>query len=206
MPGIYDVSTNGTTSGAALIPFNTDIKGLISPTADNDYYRFVVTTGGTATITLTTLPFDYDIRLYSSNGTTQLAISQLGGTNSETITRTYTAGTYYVRVYGYNGANSATNCYTLRVALGTATRGDDLITMSKINVFPNPVSDNVTIQIDELKTKADIRIIDMYGKTVIQQNTTQVNTPINLSRLSTGLYLVKIITEGKESTMKIVKE
>ncbi|MDZ4806706.1 MAG: M12 family metallo-peptidase [Bacteroidota bacterium] len=205
-PGIYDVSTNGTASGAALIPFNTDIKGLISPLGDNDYYRFVITTGGTATITLTTLPFDFDIRLYNSNGTTQLAIAQNGGTNSETITRTYTAGTYYVRVYGYNGANSPTSCYTLKVALGTATRGDDLITMKKVSVFPNPVSDNVTIRIDELKAKAEISIIDIFGKTVIHQNTTLINTQINLSKLSAGLYLVKVINEGKESTMKIVKE
>ncbi|MFZ1329582.1 MAG: reprolysin-like metallopeptidase, partial [Chitinophagaceae bacterium] len=79
-PGTYDISTNGTASGAALIPKNTDIKGLISPSGDNDYYRFTIATGGTATITLTTLPADYDIRLYSSNGTTQLAISQNGST------------------------------------------------------------------------------------------------------------------------------
>ena len=84
-PGPLDVSTNGNAAGAATIPFNTDVKGLISPTNDNDYYKFVITTGGTATITLTTLPFDYDIKLYSSNGTTQLAISQSGGTTSETI-------------------------------------------------------------------------------------------------------------------------
>jgi hypothetical protein len=39
----YDVSTNGTASGAASIPFNTDIKGLISPSGDNDYYKFMIT-------------------------------------------------------------------------------------------------------------------------------------------------------------------
>ncbi|MBK7307507.1 MAG: fibronectin type III domain-containing protein [Chitinophagaceae bacterium] len=121
-PGPLDVSTNGTAAGAATIPFNTDVKGTISPTGDNDYYKFVITTGGTATITLTTLPFDYDLKLYSSNGTSQLAISQAGGTTSETITRTYTAGTYYAHVYGYNGATSASLCYTLRVQLGTATQ------------------------------------------------------------------------------------
>jgi len=48
-PGTYDISTNGTASGAALIPKNTDIKGLISPSGDNDYYRFTIATGGTAT-------------------------------------------------------------------------------------------------------------------------------------------------------------
>ena len=136
-PSSYDVSTNGTFGGAATIPFNTNITGLISPTGDIDYYKFVITTGGTATITLTTLPGDYDIQLLSSNGTTQLAISQNGGTTSETITRTYTAGTYYVRVYGYNGANSSTVCYTLKVPLGTASKEDQgLITTAKYLLSP----------------------------------------------------------------------
>jgi len=54
----YDVSTNGTLlSGAAVIPFNTGITGLISPTGDLDYYKFTITTGGTITVTLSGMPF-----------------------------------------------------------------------------------------------------------------------------------------------------
>ena len=202
----YDVSTNGTSSGAALIPLNTDIRGLISPSGDNDYYRFTITTGGTATITLTTLPADYDIRLYSSNGTTQLAISQNGGTSGETITRTYTAGTYYVRVYGYNNANSATNCYTLRVATGTATKEVPLITGTSVTAFPNPATSLVTIRIPEVKGMADIRVVDMYGKQVLYRSSSQVNTQLDISRLAAGVYLVKVVNNGKETTMKVVKE
>jgi hypothetical protein len=202
----YDVSTNGTASGAAIIPFNTDIKGLISPSGDNDYYRFNITTGGTATITLTTLPADYDIRLYSSDGTTQLAISQNGGTTSETISRTYTAGTYYVRVYGYNNANNATSCYTLRVALGTASKEAELIVSGKISAFPNPVSDKVTIRVDDLKGMADIRVFDMYGKQVMQQTSSNSSTDMNLSKLPAGIYLIRVVSDGKESTMKVVKQ
>lgn len=202
----YDVSTNGSASGAALIPLNTDIKGLISPSGDNDYYRFTITTGGTATITLSTLPADYDMRLYSSNGTSQLAISQNGGTTTETITRTYTAGTYYVRVYGYQNANNATNCYTLRVQTGTATRETPLITEAKVSAFPNPVTNSLNVRIPDVKGMADIRIVDMYGKQVISRTTSQLNTSIDVSRLPAGVYLVKVVNDGNESTMKIVKE
>src|SRR5437868_214515 len=93
----YDVSTNGTTSGAATIPFNTNITGLISPTGDVDNYKFVITTGGTITLTLSTLPGDYDLKLLNSAGT-QVGISQNGGTTSETINYTAAAGTYYAQV------------------------------------------------------------------------------------------------------------
>lgn len=202
----YDVSTNGTAGGAALIPFNTDITGLISPSGDNDYYRFVITTGGTATITLTTLPADYDIRLYSSDGTTQLAISQNGSTTSETITRTYTAGTYYVRVYGYNNANNATSCYTLRVALGTASKEEYLITGTKLGLFPNPASNDITVTMDDVKGMADIRVFDIYGKMVMQQTTNRNNTRLHVADLPSGVYMVKVINDKKESTIKFVKQ
>lgn len=203
-PGPYDVSTNGTRGGAATIPFNTDVKGLINTTTDNDYYRFVITTGGTITVTLSTLPADYDLRLYRNN--TQVAISQNGGTTSETINYTATAGTYYARAYGFNGANNTTSCYTLRVQLGTASREGELIVGSKISVFPNPVLDKVNIRIDELQGTADIRVFDMYGKMVQQQRSASMNTQLDLSKLASGMYIIKVMNGGKESSMKVVKD
>jgi len=210
-PGPLDISTNGTAAGAATIPFNTDVKGLISPTGDNDYYKFVITTGGTATITLTTLPFDYDIRLYSSNGTTQLAISQNGGTTSETITRTYTAGTYYVRVYGYNGANSATSCYTLRVALGTATLPDMPVTSTdkvKMLVYPNPTKDKLNIYIANYDKQKIIELFNVNGQRIFLMKEAENNSTLDVSKLTGGIYLVRVSTpEGVLiSQEKFVKE
>jgi hypothetical protein len=211
-PGTYDVSTNGTAAGAALIPFNTDIKGLINPANELDYYKFVVTTGGTATITLTTLPGDYDIRLYSSNGTTQLAISQNGGTTSETITRTYTAGTYYIRVYGFNGAFSATVCYTLRVQLGTASKEADVIPFAssgKLAVFPNPVVETANLSFKAAVTgKATLTVIDQTGAAVLSQSINVVTgnniKQLDVSKLSSGIYFVKIQTGDKVEVARIV--
>lgn len=209
-PSSYDVSTNGTASGAAIIPFNTDIKGLISPTGDLDHYRFDITTGGTATITLTTLPFDYDIRLYSSNGTTQLAISQNGGTTSETISRTYTSGTYYIRVYGYNGANSATVCYTLRVATGTATLPDMIVTTpkAKMDIFPNPAGEVLNVNITGYDQEKLIEVFDINGKKVITEIIFQNNSTLRIARLPKGIYLLKV--SDKDGTVlnqdKFIKE
>jgi Metallo-peptidase family M12B Reprolysin-like/Secretion system C-terminal sorting domain/Bacterial pre-peptidase C-terminal domain/Fibronectin type III domain len=211
-PGIYDVSTNGTVAGAATIPYNTDIKGLINTTTDNDYYKFVVTTGGTATITLSTLPGDYDIRLYSSNGTTQLAISQNGSTTSETITRTYTAGTYYIRVYGYSGANSTTVCYTLKVQLGTATKGftEEFAQLNNdISVSPNPVGYIANLQ---FKTKsagnASIIVTDKTGAVVLKNSTTvnvgENRRVLDVSNLANGMYFVKIQNGAEMQMAKIM--
>jgi hypothetical protein len=210
-PGIYDVSTNGTTAGAATIPFNTDVKGTISSTTDLDYYKFLITTGGTATITLSTLPADYDMRLYSSNGTTQLAISQNGGTTSETITRTYTAGTYYIRVYGYNGANSTT-CYTLRVQLGTASKPSNTeveMVSDKLTVSPNPVSVGANLLFNsDVAGNASVTITNQMGSIVLQKTMTIIegknNRQLDVSKLTSGLYYIKLQNGSHVQMAKII--
>ena len=209
--GTYDVSTNGTAAGAATIPFNTDIKGLISPSADNDYYKFVITTGGTATITLTTLPADYDLVLYSSNGTTQLAISQNGSTTSETITRTYTAGTYYARVFGYNNANNATNCYTLKVQLGTASFEEELQQVNRnagvVKIYPNPVTDYLNISVlGNVDSKSVLSFFDAKGVLVRTITMTSNLQRINVADLPKGVYLIKLNNGEGNLSSKFVKQ
>jgi trimeric autotransporter adhesin len=195
-PGPLDVSTNGTYTGGATIPFNTDAKGLISPTGDIDWYKFVITTGGTATITLTTLPFDYDVKLFSSNGTTQLAISQNGGTTSETISRTYTAGTYYIQVYGYNGANSSTGCYTLRVALGTATIATPVETgpSEKISMklTPNPASSSINVTVNGFEGQKVYEVFDANGTRLMSQKGMQHVSTLDIRNLANGIYYLKV--------------
>ena len=204
-----DNSTNGTISGAATIPFNTNVTGLISPTGDIDNYKFVITTGGTITITLGTLPGDYDLKLLNSSGT-QLAISQAGGTSSETINRTMTPGTYYAQVYGYNGANSATTCYTLRVQLGTASRmATDPVTTSvqKVDVFPNPANNVVNLNLSGFTGKSDVSLFDVNGRVVLTRLVSTVNSQLDVSGLPSGIYMLRIKNGGKEVHMtKIIKK
>ena len=70
------------------------------------------------------LPGDYDVRLLDNTGA-QLAISQAGGTTSEYISYlNAAAGTYFVHVFGYGGAFSAVQCYSLNVSANTSQRCD----------------------------------------------------------------------------------
>ncbi len=205
----YDVSTNGTTAGAALIPFNTNITGLISPSGDNDYYKFVITTGGTATVTLTTLPADYDLTVVNSAGT-QLAISQNGSTTSETISLTYTAGTYYARVYGYNNANNASTCYTLKVQLGTASSPEvNPLTFGKglIKLYPNPVSNILNVSVlGEINSKSTLKVLDAKGNVVMEQKIINNPQAVNVAKLPNGVYMLKVNSGGNIITAKFVKQ
>lgn len=215
-PGQYDVSANGTANGAALIPFNTDIKGTISPAGDNDYYKFVITASGTATVTLTTLPANYDIRLYSGNGTSQLAVAQKNGTANETISRTYAAGTYYVRVYGDKNANNANSCYTLKVALGTAARlasqatGSDPTNMNalKMTLHPNPTNQLLHISLNSDNDEKEIEVFDITGRLALKEKTRRNEVTLRVGTLPVGLYAIRLSAQNGTvlSQGKFVKE
>lgn len=204
----YDVSTNGTTSGAATIPFNTNITGLISPSGDIDNYKFVITTGGTITLTLTTLPGDYDLKLLNSAGT-QVGISQNGSTTSETINYTAAAGTYYAQVYGYNGANSATTCYTLKVQLGTASLlGNNAETVSNgvLKVYPNPVTNTLNLSVLGEPRNSVLNISDATGKVVLTQKIMNNPQSVDVSKLAKGVYQLKVTSGSSTITSKFVKQ
>ena len=206
----YDVTTNGTTGGAVTIPFGTDITGLINPRHDVDNYKFVITTAGTITVTLTTLPRDYDLKLLNSAGT-QVAVSQNGNTTAETINYTAAAGTYYAQAYPYKNANSATNCYTLKVALGTASRqGETLPLFSSkklLTVYPNPSKDKLNINLTGYEGVSEMRIYDVNGRQVSSLRTGQTNSIMDISTLAKGVYLIKVTTaSGEVLNQKIVKQ
>ena len=205
----YDVSTNETISGAAVIPFNTRVTGLINPTGDIDHYKFKMNTSGTITLSLTDLPADYDIKLLNSAGS-QLAISQNGSTTNESISFTVTAGvTYYAQVYGYSGATNASLCYSVQVTLGTATKFELAISFTGKNAFeayPNPVQDVLNVNVSGLENVSSMDLYDVNGRKVITKTGVKGNTRINVSALTPGLYLLKIMNGEKVISMKkIVK-
>jgi hypothetical protein len=208
-PGPNDISTNGTASGAALISLNTDYRGTISPAGDIDFYKFVISSGGTATISLT-VPADYDMRLYSSNGTSQLAVAQKKGTTTETISRTYSAGTYYIRVYGNKNAASA-SCYNLTITTGTATRippSEGNTNEINLALFPNPANQILHIYTSGPMQEKCIEVLDLTGKMLIKEKTRKNITALGVDRLPAGLYFLKITArDGKVlSSRKFIKE
>ncbi|MBK6828306.1 MAG: pre-peptidase C-terminal domain-containing protein [Chitinophagaceae bacterium] len=112
-PDILEPNNSQATAGT--ISTGVYNKALIAATTDQDYYKFTATTGVNITVSLTTLPFDYDLQLLNSAGTV-IGSSAAGGSTNETIVfNGAAAGTYTVRVFGYNGAFSASSCYTLLV-------------------------------------------------------------------------------------------
>ena len=217
-PGPYDVSTNGTISGAAAINLNTEVKGTISPRDDIDHYKFTISSYGTINVWLTTLPGNYDLAVLNSSGA-QIGISKNKGTRNETIALIVNPGIYYAKVYPTGSANSATSCYTLKVQTITATRvittatavtaaatKENVNPNFTINLFPNPAGDQLNVSMDGVDKKTEIKVYNLMGKLVMQQQSSNTLTQLNISKLSAGFYLVHV-NDGKETrSAKFVKK
>jgi len=204
-----DNSTNNTTGGAAVIPFNTNVTGLINVGSDVDHYKFTITTAGTITLTLTTLPANYHLRLISSTGSI-LATSSRSGTQNETINYTAAAGaTYYARVYPTNTSTfNATSCYTVRVQLGTATRTDiaETLEIPTIQVYPNPVRDRLNTLIQGVENGTELVIYNTSGVRLMSRRVTDGNNAFDVSALPSGVYMIRVFNaNGKTTQSRFVK-
>ena len=214
-PGIYDISTNGTTAGAATIPLNTDVYGQINVKGDNDYYRFTITTGGTVTLSLTTLPADYNLALLNSSGTV-LQSSTNNGTASETINANVVTGaTYYARVYPRKNGTSSSSCYTLKVQTGNASRIAPAALVqegegnTKFSVSPNPAGYSVNLAFNAVVAgNAVVSVINQTGAVVLNKNLAVSeganNRKLDVGNLSSGVYFIKIRTGAVTQIAKLV--
>lgn len=207
---------NETRTTAKAIPVNTTINANIGTSTDVDFFSFVTTTAQPKfKVVLSNLPANYDLRLYSSTGTT-LASSANTGTANESITRnTATSGaTYYVRVIGSAGAFNS-NCYALTVttsatnlfdANGTSTSASEdeglvsTIGMKGLGVYPNPGNGafHLVFDGDGAEQKA-VTVIDLAGRVLHTENVAvnkgKNNISLNLPMLQAGTYLVKLGTD-----------
>lgn len=203
--------SNETRTAGKVIPVNSTITARIGSSTDKDWFRFNNTTSTPRMrVELTNVPADYDLQLY--RGSTLVATSQQSGTANETIiNNTSTVTTYYVQVYGYNGAFNSTTCYNLRVSLSASNFREgqvdgeavlEAVTGGIMNLFPNPSQGKVNI--DYLSAGEDLlelTILDMSGRVVHTQRQTVPDGPstfgVDVDGLGNGLYLLTVQQGGQ---------
>jgi hypothetical protein len=155
--------------------------------------------------------------LYRSN--TQVGISENDATTNEQITYNNTQGatTYYVKVYGYNGANSSL-CYNflaeisataLRTTEGNIVADDIQPVNDEFLIFPNPASSEVSLLVPFGKhAEGLLTVTDITGKSITSMNLSGDRTvktfTMDVSGFNGGLYFVNFKSGEKSYTQKLV--
>ncbi|HKR07334.1 MAG TPA: T9SS type A sorting domain-containing protein [Bacteroidia bacterium] len=78
---------------------------------------------------------------------------------------------------------------------------------SIFNISPNPSRGNFTIIFTNAINKGEVQIFNAYGTKVFSQNIRNTsNTEINLKNRAAGIYFVKVNTQQKQYTQKLILE
>jgi hypothetical protein len=113
-----------------------------------------------------------------------------------------TTATNIYALVGINGAAAqvtSRNTADLNVVLSSSSFSQ----INGLKMYPNPAKNNLYIE-TALNSDINVSIVNMLGKEVVNANV--VNNTVNVSNLTTGIYIVKITEEGKTSTKKLIIE
>ena len=211
-----NLEPNASLVAAITITTSSTLISQIAAATDADWFKFTPTASGKITITLSTLPFDYDISLNDANGT-ELIRSENSGTANESFFYNVSAGvTYYFKIQGWQGVFTASNCYTLSVSGIVAAQGSNqpvsIVNAEKVNGWfsvkatPNPSDGDFKISVNSYSSeRVVIRIMDIKGS-VLKVINSNVGTPIQFGKdMSAGTYLVEVKQGTKKKVVKVIK-
>ncbi|QRM90479.1 T9SS type A sorting domain-containing protein [Lacinutrix sp. WUR7] len=86
------------------------------------------------------------------------------------------------------------------VTLSTAIHND-----IKFGIYPNPVTNYLNIETD-ISVEASVVIFDLNGRIVMDLNGFKAEENIDVTKLPTGVYFLKLYTETINNTIKFIKK
>ncbi len=200
--GAYDdVAPNDPTTGTYADNSGIATVGWTAPSGGVD-------SGGYVVFKYTSMPnADNDPNqngLYQFGSTTTNGTGGLTGTviyigTDTNFTDIYATGNYY-KIYAVDKAFNYSN--ELIVSDATLSLNDNNVT-SDFKLYPNPSKGILNIQTNTIDS-VSVSIYDMLGKEVVSEN--RISNSIDISNLKNGMYLVKIETNDRSVTKKIIKE
>ena len=154
-------------------------------------------------------PANVELAVQPNNIFYRVLDATTSGQNGSTITLSGTSFTNFTapitfKFYGWNseangGSFSIDDVVFTGVTSSLAIKQNEI---SGLDIFPNPLTGNIlNIQTAANATKT-VNIYDVLGKQVI--NVTTDNSTINVGNLNAGIYIVKVIEEGKTATRKLI--
>jgi len=90
---------------------------------------------------------------------------------------------------------------------GTEPLSVDNHELTGVTLYPNPASNQVSLQMDQAGEEINFVVYDMNGRQVMNEklrSNSGAAHHLNISKLNNGVYFVNIETEGKRATKKLI--
>ncbi|MEY3585592.1 MAG: hypothetical protein RLZZ243_656, partial [Bacteroidota bacterium] len=117
---------------------------------------------------------------------------------NDTITP-LTNGNYSVQITDPFGCNYSTSDFQIDVSISEFEFGQWMI-------FPNPVKDVLTIQVEEQMLGATLELLDISGRRLISSMIDKSTTLVDVSSFPNGAYFLCVDNNGLKQMKKLVKE
>ncbi|MEN9928759.1 MAG: hypothetical protein RLZZ231_680, partial [Bacteroidota bacterium] len=148
----------------------------------------------------------------SQSSTTQTTvlttISETSDVAYTSRSATFTAPSTGVYYFGFNNNSAIGAAQTLLFfdTLGfTSTLATDQFNNLEISVYPNPANDVVSVSNTTNAIISNVEMTDLNGRVVKNTSLNATEGQINISDLSTGVYLMKVSSDQGSITKKIIK-
>ncbi|MBF9221561.1 beta strand repeat-containing protein [Hymenobacter ruricola] len=192
---LYNIQISTPCAAATRTPIQvTAIPLPATPTVTVAY-----PTSGTAVFTSSAAPAGTTYQWYQ--GTTPIT----GATN-----QTYTAvGTTTPSTYSVRFIATASGCQSAPSTAVTVTATTQPLAGSALHLFPNPTTTGLlTLQFKGYSKAVQLSVYDAMGRVVLTQQVAagQTQTQLNLSAAASGVYTLRVTTEGGTDIRRIVRE
>ena len=111
------------------------------------------------------------------------------------------AATNDIIISGWDEAARAVKLYTNDF---TTLSIDDEALVNNLQMYPNPTNGVLNISSKSNQKITKVQVFDLLGRTV--ENIDLIDDKVDMSRLSSGVYLLKLTAGNSEVTKRIIKE
>jgi hypothetical protein len=116
-----------------------------------------------------------------------------------------TAGdTLYVSVWKYGSTPGSPTVNQFLVSAYDASLGTNTFLSTDFSIYPNPVKDNLNISYND--TISNVEVVNLLGQKVINLINNSTQAQVDMSNLPYGVYMVKVTSNNKVKTIKVIKE
>ncbi len=191
----------------------------VTPTANTTYTVYGVGANGcigmaTREVTVNSLP-----NVTANASTEQLCVGQtvvLTGSGASSYQWSSNAGVYAgspvnvtlqsSTVFTLSGtdANGFTNTAKITLDVNECTGINETASAAGVKVYPNPNNGEFVVELNN--GNASIEVFDATGRLVFAQKSADSKVKVNISKLSNGVYYVKVKSNDSMNVIKVVKD
>jgi uncharacterized repeat protein (TIGR01451 family) len=105
-------------------------------------------------------------------------------------------------IYFDDNAPIVTNTVTTQIALLGVAENQ----LEMLKIYPNPSHDLVYVALQSVSGKVEVQVYDVQGKVILDadQHLIDGKTSVDVSKIQSGIYFMKVVSEGKSVVKKLI--